>query len=261
MGGAILKSERDLEAMRAAGQVVAGALHELSERISPGVSTFDLDCWAFDFLRRRGASPSFKGYRGFPATICASVNEEVVHGIPSRRRVLQEGDIIGIDVGARLRGFHADAAVTVAVGRVSEEARRLLEVTRAALWQGLEQARPGRRLHEISGAIQRHVESHGFTIVREMVGHGIGRAMHEEPQVPNYISPEHDDPLLREGMTFAVEPMVNLGAAEIEVLPDNWTVRTRDGRLSAHFEHTVAVTRDGPRILTLREEGDSIGTR
>jgi methionyl aminopeptidase len=254
MAGVVLKSERELEAMAAAGRIVAGALHELSRRIGPGVSTYDLDCWAYDFLRRRGASPSFKGYRGYPATICASVNEEVVHGIPSRRRVLREGDIIGIDVGARLRGFHADAAVTVAVGHVSEEAGRLLEVTRGALWKGLDQARSGRRLHEISGAIQRYVESHGFTVVREMVGHGIGRAMHEEPQVPNYVSPEHDDPLLREGMTFAVEPMVNVGVPEIEVLPDQWTVRTRDRRLSAHFEHTVAVTRDGPRILTLGEE-------
>jgi methionyl aminopeptidase len=255
MGGQIvLKSERELEAMRAAGRVVADALDELTRMVRPGVSTHDLDRFAFDFLRRRGAAPSFKGYRGYPATICASVNEEVVHGIPNPRRVLREGDIVGIDLGARLKGLHADAAVTVPVGTVSEEAQRLLEVTRAALWRGLEEARLSARLRAVSSAIQNYVESHGYAVVREMVGHGIGRQMHEGPQVPNYVSPEHDDPVLREGMTLAVEPMVNAGTAAIEVLGDNWTVVTQDRRLSAHFEHTVAITRRGPRVLTLRDE-------
>jgi methionyl aminopeptidase len=255
-GKILLKSERDLATMRAAGRLVAEALHELSCQVRPGVTTYELDRVAYLFLRERGATPSFKGYKGYPATICASVNEEVVHGIPHPRRVLREGDIVGLDLGAKLNGFHADAAVTVPVGQVSEEARRLLDVTQAALWKGLEQARASARLHDVSRAIQRHVESHGFAIVREMVGHGIGREMHEEPQVPNYVSPEHDDPILREGMTLAVEPMVNAGTGGIEVLGDKWTVVTQDRSLSAHFEHTVAVTRRGPRILTLRDEAE-----
>jgi len=252
-----LKSGRDLEAMRAAGRVVAGALHLLEQHVRPGVTTGELDCLALDLVRQRGACPSFKGYHGFPGTICASVNEEVVHGIPDRCRVLREGDIVGIDLGAKLHGFHADAAVTLPVGQISAEARHLLEVTNTALWKGLAEARPGARLRDVSAAIQQHVEAHGLAIVREMVGHGIGRQMHEPPQVPNYVSPEHDDPVLREGMTFAVEPMVNLGTAEIEILADQWTVVTRDRCLSAHFEHTVAVTRQGPRILTLWDEPPS----
>jgi methionyl aminopeptidase len=253
-GGILLKSERDLERMRAAGRVVADALYELSRRVQPGVTTHELDDFAYQFVRRRGAQPSFKGYRGYPATLCVSVNEEVVHGIPNRRRVLREGDIVGIDLGAKLRGFHADAAVTVPVGRVSEEAERLLAVTQAALWEGICRARSGGRLLEVSAAIERYVERHGFAIVRSMVGHGIGRSMHEEPQVPNYVGTGHDNPVLQEGMTLAVEPMVNAGSAEIEVLEDEWTVVTQDRRLSAHFEHTVAITARGPRILTLRDE-------
>jgi methionyl aminopeptidase len=245
-----LKSERDLRTMRAAGRIVAETLAELEAAVQPGVTTQELDRLAFAALSRRGAYPSFKGYHGYPASICASINDEVVHGIPRVERVLRQGDIIGIDLGAHYRGFHADSAITVPVGPVSEATQRLLEVTRQALWEGIEQAQVGKRLQDISAAIQAHVEGHGFSIVREMVGHGIGRSMHEEPQVPNYVSPEQANPILRESMTLAIEPMVNAGGPGIEVLPDMWTVVTADHGLSAHFEHTVAITRRGPWILT-----------
>jgi methionyl aminopeptidase len=245
-----LKSERDLRTMRAAGRIVAETLAELEAAIRPGVTTQELDELAFAALSRRSASPSFKGYHGYPASICASVNDEVVHGIPRRDRVLRQGDVIGIDLGAYYRGFHGDSAVTLPVGVVSEATQKLLDVTRQALWEGIEQAQAGNRLQDISAAIQAYVEGRGLSIVREMVGHGIGRSMHEEPQVPNYVSPEQANPILREGMTLAIEPMVNAGGAAIEVLPDMWTVVTSDHGLSAHFEHTVAITRRGPWILT-----------
>jgi len=250
-GKIVLKSERDLATMRQAGQLVARALEALKEKIRPGVSTAELDRFAFDFLTRFGATPSFKGYHGYPASLCVSINEEVVHCVPKPTRLLREGDIVGLDLGARLRGFHGDAALTVGVGTVDAEAQRLLEVTEAALWKGIEKVQLGNTLSDVSRAIQQHVEAHGFSVVREMVGHGIGRNLHEEPQVPNYEAPEHDNPTLREGMTLAIEPMVNAGGTEIEVMPDKWTVVTKDRSLSAHFEHTVAVTRRGPAILTL----------
>jgi methionyl aminopeptidase len=237
--------------MRKAGRLVAQALEELRERVKPGVSTAELDRFAYEFLTRHGATPSFKGYHGYPASICASINEEVVHGIPKQSRILREGDIVSVDLGARLNGFHGDSAMTFAVGRVSEETQRLLDVTLASLWKGIEQVQTTNRLWDVSAAIQQHVESNGFSVVRDMVGHGIGRSLHEEPQVPNYVAPEHQNPPLREGMTLAIEPMVNAGGPEIEVMPDMWTAVSKDRSLSAHFEHTVAVSRNGPEILTL----------
>jgi methionyl aminopeptidase len=245
----VLKSDRELALMREAGRIVAETLARLEKMVQPGITTKELDQAAENYILKRGAYPSFKGYRGFPASICASVNQEVVHGLPGLRK-LAEGDIISIDIGAEFQGYHGDAAITVPVGRVTPEVERLLRVTREALWLGIEQARAGRRLSDISHAIQSHVERNGFSVVREFVGHGIGRTMHEEPQVPNYGRPGRG-PRLVPGMTLAIEPMVNLGGPEVTVLADGWTVVTRDGSYSAHFEHTVAVTKEGPQVLTL----------
>lgn len=245
----IIKSDEEIECLREAGRVVARCLAELGRAIRPGVSTGDLDEIAEAFIRREGAIPTFKGYRGFPASICTSVNDEVVHGIPGDR-VLAEGDIISVDVGATLHGFIGDAAYTWPVGRVSDEVGHLLRATREALEVGIAQGQAGNRLSDISHAIQRHVESNGFSVVRDYVGHGIGHDMHEEPQIPNFGAPGHG-PLLAAGMVFALEPMVNAGRYEVYTAPDNWTVRTVDGSLSAHFEHTLAITRAGPEVLTL----------
>ncbi|RDV83381.1 type I methionyl aminopeptidase [Ammonifex thiophilus] len=242
------KSERELQYMREAGRIVALTLQELEKAIRPGVTTKELDSLAEEFIRRQGARPAFKGLYGFPASICTSINEEVVHGIPGPRR-LREGDIISIDVGTEVEGYHGDGAWTFPVGEISEEAARLLEVTREALYRGIEKAVAGNRLTDISYAIQTYVESHGFSVVRDFVGHGIGRRMHEEPQVPNF-GPPGRGPRLEEGMTLAIEPMVNAGTYEVEVLPDNWTVVTKDRRLSAHFEHTIAVRKTRAEILT-----------
>jgi methionyl aminopeptidase len=250
-GKVAIKSERDLAAMRNAGRLVARALEALKAQVRPGVSTAELDRFAYDYVTRHGAVPSFKGYHGYPASLCASINEEVVHCIPKPTRILREGDIISLDLGVRLCGFHGDSALTVAVGKIPPQAQRLMDVTLEALWKGIEQTKLGNSLQDVSWAIQRHVEANGFSVVREMVGHGIGRHLHEEPQVPNYSAPEHQNPPLREGMTLAIEPMVNAGGTEIEVMPDMWTVVTKDRSLSAHFEHTVAVTRRGPEVLTL----------
>ncbi len=236
--------------MREAGRVVAEVLDMLEEHIRPGVRTATLNELAEEYIRERGGIPSFLGYRGFPASICTSVNEVVVHGIPGRTR-LREGDIIGVDVGVILEGYHGDAARTYAVGRVSDIARRLMDATRESLRAGIEACRPGGRLGDISNAIQRTAEGKGFSVVVQFVGHGIGKDMHEEPQVPNF-GPAGRGPLLEEGMTLALEPMVNQGTFEVEVdKDDGWTVRTLDGLLSAHFEHTVAVRADGPQVLTL----------
>jgi methionyl aminopeptidase len=247
----ILKSESEIEKMRAAGKVVAAVLVELEASIVPGkTTTMELDCLAEEVLSRHGATPSFKGYKGYPNAICIAVNEEVVHGIPGPIR-LGEGDIVGIDVGAILDGYQADAAITVAVGRVSPQAEALIRATRQALFAGIRKARVGGRLTDISYAIQECAERHGFSVVRDLVGHGIGRDMHEDPQVPNFGRPDRG-PRLREGMTLAIEPMLNAGDYQIESLPDGWTIVTKDRSLSAHFEHTVAITRNGPDILTLR---------
>lgn len=259
MAGRIpIKNRKELERMRQAGIVVADVLHALAREVAPGVSTQQLDALTFQLIRSRGGSPSFKGYRGFPASLCASVNEEVVHGIPRPNRVLREGDIVSLDVGVRMHGYHADAAITVGVGKVSESTTRLLEVTRAALWKGIEKAREGNYLAEVSGAIERHATTHGYTIVREMVGHGVGRHLHEEPQIPNYVADGQPNPRLRSGMTLAIEPMVNAGRPEIEILKDGWTVVTEDRSLSAHFEHTVAIGPEGPEIVTAAANGEPL---
>jgi methionyl aminopeptidase len=246
----VCKSPREIEKMRRANMLVADVLAELSEMVAPGVTTADLDAAAERLVLAGGAEPAFKGYRGYPATLCASVNDEVVHGIPAKR-ALAEGDIISLDMGVKLDGFFGDSAVTVAVGRVSEEVERLLRVTREALEKGIAQVRLGGRVSDIGHAIQEHVEANGFSVVREFVGHGIGAALHEEPQIANYGEPGRG-PRLAEGMVLAIEPMVNMGRPAVKVLRDGWTAVTRDGSLSAHFEHTVAVTTDGPLVLTQR---------
>lgn len=248
----ILKSPKEIEKMRRAGRVVAEVLHRLHDVIRPGITTLELDNLAEEWIKARGARPAFKGYQGFPGSICTSINEEVVHGIPSADRVLQEGDIISVDVGAVLEGFYADAAVTYPVGAISAGAQRLLDVTSQSLQAGIAAAQAGARLSDISHAVQTVVEAAGFSVVREYVGHGIGQAMHEEPQLPNY-GPPGIGPVLREGLTLAIEPMVNMGGYEVETKDDQWTVVTKDGSLSAHFEHTVAITANGPQILTAWE--------
>jgi methionyl aminopeptidase len=243
-----LKRDDEIEKMRIAGSVAAGALRLAAEKVAAGVTTEELDALIDAFIRSRGAEASFKGYNGYPASICASVNEEVVHGIPGKK-ILKVGDLISIDVGTCKGGFHGDSAVTFPVGEIDGDAKRLLDVTRSALYKGIEQAVPGNFLGDISSAIQSEVEASGFTVVRKLVGHGIGRRMHEDPQVPNYGKPGRGV-LLREGMVLAIEPMVNAGGADVVVLNDNWTVVTADRSLSAHFEHTVAIRKDGPEILT-----------
>ena len=237
--------------MRAANVLVADVLEELAAMVEPGITTAELDAAAEAKVRAAGAEPAFKGYRGYPATLCASVNEQVVHGIPSKR-ALVEGDIISLDMGVKLSGFYGDSAVTVPVGQVSEEASKLLRVTREALEKGIAQVRLGGRVSDIGHAIQQYVEAHGFSVVREFVGHGIGAALHEEPQIANYGEPGRG-PRLAEGMTLAIEPMVNIGRPAVRVLADGWTAVTKDGSLSAHFEHTVAVTKTGPLVLTRRD--------
>jgi len=238
--------------MRAAGRLVGEVLTALTAKVAPGVTTAELDEVAERLITSAGAVPAFKGYHGYPASICASINDEVIHGIPSGRRVLLEGDIISIDVGASLEGYFGDSAVTLPVGQVSEEAATLLRVTEESLYKAIDKARPGARVSDIGHAVQQHVESYGFSVVREFVGHGIGQRMHEEPQVPNYGEPGRG-PRLAEGMVLAIEPMVNAGKPAVKVLADGWTAVTRDKSLSAHFEHTVAVTVDGPWVLTSRE--------
>ena len=230
-------------------QLVGSVLAELRAMAAPGVTTQDIDVVAENLVRQAGAEPAFKGYHGFPATVCASVNEQVVHGIPSARKLV-DGDILSIDMGAKLDGFFGDCAVTVPVGTIDAAAAELLRVTEEALFHGIEAVKPGARVSDIGAAVQQHVESHGFSVVREFVGHGIGTALHEEPQIANY-GPAGHGPRLAEGMVLAIEPMVNIGKPVVRVLSDGWTAVTRDGSLSAHFEHTVAVTKDGREILTL----------
>lgn len=248
----VCRSKAELERMRDAGRLVGEVLSELAAHVAPGVSTGELDVLAEKRILQAGATPAFKGYHGYPAAICTSINDEVIHGIPSGRRLLQEGDVISIDVGVLLHGYFGDSAITLPVGPVSEEAATLLRVTEEALYKAIEHMRPGKRISDIGHAVQQHVEAYGFSVVREFVGHGIGQAMHEEPQVPNYGEPGRG-PRLTEGMVLAIEPMVNAGKPAVKVLADGWTAVTRDGRLSAHFEHTVAVTAGEPWVLTARE--------
>ncbi len=249
----MLKTEEEIALMTRAAELVAETHQILRREVKPGVTTLQLDAIAETFIRDHGGIPAFKGYRDFPNTLCASVNHEVVHGIPSAR-VLREGDIIGLDLGAIVHGFYGDGAVTVPVGSVAPPIDTLLAATEEAMYQGIAQARVGNRLSDIGHAIQRHVEAHGFSVVRDFVGHGIGRHLHEDPQVPNYGRPGHGS-RLQVGMVLAIEPMVNVGGPQVRVLDDHWTAVTRDGSLSAHFEHTVAIQPAGPpKILTMSKE-------
>jgi methionyl aminopeptidase len=249
----IIKDAREIELMRQAGRIVAAGLKLLEGLVKPGVSTAHLDAAFEKHVRDSGAVPTFKGYRGFPASICASINEEVVHGIPSPDRVLQEGDIISIDCGATYKNYVGDAAITVGVGAISDRAQRLIDATRGALEAAIQVVGPGVRLSRVSATVQKYAESRGYSVVRQYVGHGVGTDMHEEPQVPNYVD---DLPLsnyeyvLKPGLCIAIEPMLNEGTFEVKTLKDQWTVITRDKKLSAHFEHTVAVTKDGREVLT-----------
>lgn len=245
-----LKTTEEVAVMRQAGRIVAITLLELQDKLRPGLSTADLDHMAEKTVTALGAKPVFKGYLGYPSSICASINDEVVHGIPSPERILRDGDIVSLDFGALYRGYVGDSAITIGVGTISATAKTLLEVTRAALAAGIAQARAGNHLSDVSHAIEMHAQTFGMSVVRRYVGHGVGRTMHEPPQVPNY-GPPHQGPLLQPGMTFAIEPMLNTGTEETKVRPDQWTVITKDGGLSAHFEHTIAVTTGAPEILTL----------
>jgi methionyl aminopeptidase len=251
----IRKSKTEIEKMRAAGLIVAQVLKRLEEIVEPGMTTRELDREAERMIQGAGAYPTFKGYHGYPASICTSINDEVVHGIPGDRK-LREGDIVGIDCGATLQGYVGDSAITVAVGKISDPVKRLLEVTRQSLFKAIEKCEVGNRLGDVCNAVQSHVEPLGYSVVRNYCGHGIGRAMHEEPQVPNYGKPG-TGPVLREGLVIAIEPMINLGHEDVKVLSDGWTVITMDGRPSAHFEHTVAITSEGPQILTSLDQAVS----
>lgn len=244
-----LKSERELELMREAGHIVALAHKAVHEAIKPGISTADLDKIAHDVITSNGAIPSFLNYNGFPATICASINEVVIHGIPSKKTILKDGDIISVDIGACYKGYHGDCAKTFFVGSVSEEKRQLVEVTTQSLYEGLKFARPGNRLSDISHAIEEYAKSFGYSIVLDYTGHGVGHALHEDPAVPNYGVPGKG-PILKKGMTLAIEPMVNMGTHRVKVLKDNWTVVTQDKKPSAHYEHSIVITDDGYEILT-----------
>jgi len=250
------KNHADLEKMRAAGLRVFQVLDTLRKMVAEGVSTYDLEMMAEKMITEGGARAAFKGYASptaatrFPFVLCVSVNDEIVHGMPSQKKILKRGDIVSIDTGVQLNGYYGDSAITVPVGEISEEARRLIEVTRESLELAIDKVRPGNRLFDICGTVERHVTAHGFTVVREFVGHGIGTQMHEEPQIPNYIDRRNENPRLKEGMVLAIEPMVNAGAAGSRVKPDKWTAVTEDGKNSAHFEHTVAVTASGPWVLT-----------
>jgi methionyl aminopeptidase len=246
----IIKTDKEIEYMRQAGKVVANTLLKLEEVVKPGITTAELDRIAEEYIVKQNAKPSFKGYNGFPGSICTSVNKEVVHGIPSKKVVLQEGDIVSVDCGAILNGYQGDAARTFAVGKISEEAQKLIEVTKQSFFKGVEKAIVGNRLTDISAAIQTYAESFGYSIVREYVGHGIGKDMHEDPEVPNYGRPGRG-PKLTQGIMLAIEPMVNAGEYRVETESNDWTVVTIDGSLSAHYENTVAILDDGPEILTL----------
>lgn len=248
----VLKTSRELSVMRKAGQISQKALRLAGEAVEPGVSTWEIDKIAREYIEKMGATPSFLNYEGFPASTCISVNDVVIHGIPSKSQILKKGDIVGIDVGAHYEGFHGDNAWTFPCGEISREAQALLDATEKGLFLGIEQARPGNRLGDIGHAIQEYVEARNYSVVREFVGHGVGANMHEDPSVPNYGTPGRGVRLLP-GMVIAIEPMINAGGCAVRILPDGWTTVTKDGSLSAHFEHTVAITPDGPVILTRLE--------
>jgi len=248
----ILKSKAEIDKIGQANQIVAKTLSMLKGRIKPGVSTFQLDTWAEEFSRERGSIPAFKGYRGFPGSLCVSLNEEVVHGIPSKKVILREGDILSIDFGVNLNGYYGDSAITVAVGNVDDKVLELMKVTEESLYKGILQARVGNRIDDISTAVQRHAEKQGFYVVRQFVGHGIGLDLHEPPEIPNYHR-NGSSPRILEGMVLAIEPMINMGTHEVKILKDGWTVITKDRQPSAHFEHTIAVTKGSPLVLSSRE--------
>ena len=244
-----LKSDREIEIMSRGGKILAETVQHVERSVAPGMTTADLDDIADKFIRGKGAIPAFKGLYNFPASVCTSINSEIVHGIPSKKRIIKDGDLVSIDIGVRLDGYYTDSATTVGVGKVDAESQRLLDVTRRALAAGIAAATPDNHIGDIGAAVQEIVEAAGFSVVRELVGHGIGVAFHEEPQVPNYGKPKRGARLVP-GLTIAIEPMVNIGKPATRTLPDRWTVVSADGSRSAHFEHTVAITRDGPRVLT-----------
>ena len=248
----VIKTPAEIAIMEQANQIVAGVLSLLQERIRPGLTTMQMDTWAEEYCRDHGAEPAFKGYRGFPGSLCVSINEQVVHGIPSTKVKVQKGDIVSVDFGTRFNGFYGDSAVTIPVGKISEQKATLIRVTRESLEHGINQVRVGNRISDISRAVQNHAEKHGFSIVRQFVGHGIGSNLHEGPEVPNYVR-KKASPRILEGMVVAIEPMVNIGTHKVKVLKDGWTVITADCRPSAHFEHSVAATAAGPFVLSRRQ--------
>ncbi len=246
----VLKTSRELSVMRQACRISAGALQLVGRSVEPGISTWELDKIAEEYILKQGAKPNFKGYSGYPATACISINNEVIHGIPSKKRILKAGDIVSIDLGAAFEGYNGDNAATFAVGDISDEAKRLIDATRESLYEGIKAARAGGRIGDIGSAIQHYVEERGFSVVRDFIGHGIGTNLHEAPEVPNYGIAGKGIRLMP-GMTIAIEPMINMGLPGVKTLSDGWTVETKDGLLSAHFEHTVAITADGPQIMTV----------
>lgn len=246
-----IKSDQEIEQMRVAGRITALTLKELEKAIRPGITTYELDHIAEAFILSQGAKPNFKNYNGFPASVCISINDEVVHGIPTKKRVLKDGDIVSLDTGCVINGFHGDAARTYAVGNISDEARKLIEVTEQSFFEGMKYAKEGNHLYEISEAIQAYAELHGFSVVRDLTGHGIGRKLHEDPSIPNFKVSKQRGLRLQAGMTLAIEPMINAGDYEVEWLDDYWTVVTEDGSLSAHYENTVLITEEGCELLTL----------
>ena len=246
----VLKTGRELKIMREACRISAGALQTAGKAVEPGVTTAEIDKLAEDYIRSQGGVPNFKNYEGYPATACISINNEVIHGIPTNKRVLKAGDIVSIDLGAKFEGYHGDNAATFACGDVSPEAKRLMDTTKESLYEGIAAAVAGGRIGDISHAVQSYVEARGYSVVRQFVGHGIGTSLHEAPEVPNFGTAGRGFRLMP-GMTLAIEPMVNAGGSEVKILPDGWTVLTKDGSLSAHFEHTVVITADGPKIMTL----------
>ncbi|QWR77008.1 type I methionyl aminopeptidase [Candidatus Magnetomonas plexicatena] len=248
----IIKSDDEIRKISKASKIVAEILANIGDFIKPGITTKDLELFSESLIKKHGAIPAFKGYRGYPSSLCVSINDEVVHGIPSHKRTVKDGDIVSIDIGVVYRGFIGDAAKTYAVGKIKQEAVRLLAVTEESLYKGIKEAVPGKRVSDISHAIQSYVEGNGYSVVRTFVGHGVGRDLHEEPQIPNYGAP-HKGPRLKRGMVLAIEPMVNIGGYEVKVLEDGWTAVTGDGTLSAHFEHTVLVTEGEPEVLTVLE--------
>lgn len=246
----VLKTTRELNIMREAGRISAGALRVAGNAVEPGVSTYEIDKLAYDYIISQGAKPNFLHYNGYPATACISINDEVIHGIPSKKRIIKEGDIVSIDLGAAFEGYNGDNAATFACGDVSYEAKRLMDATRESLYEGIRMAVRGNRIGDISNVIQQYVEARGYSVVRDYVGHGVGASLHEAPEVPNFGKPGHGIRLVP-GMTLAIEPMINIGTPNVKQLSDGWTVKTADGKLSAHFEHSVAITTEGPVILTI----------